>query len=128
VAEPGSVLAAREPAIRLGASVRGGTAPRRDRQSAIAVVRRLRGHTDLGTTLIDVVARYPAQLDEAGSRVVTVSVDTRVMPQLAVGGVIDVIAPDSVVVGDERVGAALARAVADARQWIDADPVGPATA
>jgi len=47
---------------------------------------------------------------------------------LAAGGVIDVIGPDSVVVGDERVGAALARAVADAQRWIDAGPGGPAAA
>jgi len=44
---------------------------------------------------------------------------------LAAGGVIDVIGPDSVVVGDERVGAALARAVADAQRCIDAGPAVP---
>ncbi len=86
------------------------------------VVVRLRGHMDLGTTFIDVLARYAAQLDQVGSRLVVVSVDSRVMRQLSAGGVIDIVGPDGVVVGDERVGAALARAVADAQRWIDAEP------
>jgi SulP family sulfate permease len=89
------------------------------------VVLRLRGHTDLGTTFVDVLARYAVALDQVGSRLVIASVDPQVARQLEVGGVIDVIGADSVVVGDARVGAAVARAVADADQWIDADPDGP---
>ena len=100
--------------------------PRVDATSKRSVVIvRLRGHTDLGTTFIDVLARYATQLDEAGSRLVVVSVDSRVMRQLSAGGVIDIIGPGRVFVGDERVGAALARAVSDAQEWIDADPGGP---
>jgi len=92
------------------------------------VIVRLRGHTDLGTTFVDVLARYGTQLDEAGSRLVIVSVDSHVMRQLQAGSVLDIIGPDSVVIGDERVGAALASAVSDAQAWIDADPGGPASA
>ncbi len=94
------------------------------------VIVRLRGHMDLGTTFIDVLARYAAQLDDAGSRLVVVSVDERVMRQLLSGGVTDIVGPDGVVIGDERIGAALARAVAEAQRWIDADPgdsEGPGT-
>jgi SulP family sulfate permease len=91
------------------------------------VILRLRGHTDLGTTFVDVLARYAAQLDEVGSRLAIVSVDERVVRQLAAGGVIGVIGPENVIVGDERVGAALARAVADAEQWIDSETGGPST-
>jgi SulP family sulfate permease len=86
------------------------------------VVLRLRGHTDLGTTFIDVLARYAVQLDEAGSRLIIASVDRKVVPQLRAGGVLDVIGRESVVEGDHRVGAAVSRAVADGRAWIDADP------
>jgi SulP family sulfate permease len=89
------------------------------------VVVRLRGHTDLGTTFIDVLARYAAQLREVDSRLMVASVDSAVRRQLAVGGVIDIIGSDSVVVGDERVGAALARAVASAQGWVDAGPDEP---
>jgi hypothetical protein len=42
--------------------------------------------------------------------------------QLSAGGVIDIVGPEGVVVGDERVGAAVARAVSDAQEWIAADP------
>lgn len=86
------------------------------------VVLRLRGHTDLGTTFVDVLARYAVQLDEVGSRLIIASVDRTVLPQLRAGGVLDVIGRESVVEGDHRVGAALAKAVSDGRTWIDADP------
>ena len=56
--------------------------PRVDATSKRSVVIvRLRGHADLGTTFIDVLARYATQLDQAGSRLVIVSVDSRVMRQ-----------------------------------------------
>jgi hypothetical protein len=48
------------------------------------------------------------------------SVDTRVRRQLKVGGVIDIVGADSLFLGDERVGAAVAAAVASAHEWIDA--------
>ncbi|MFC6236458.1 SulP family inorganic anion transporter [Longivirga aurantiaca] len=86
------------------------------------VILRLRGHTDLGTTFVDVLVRYAGELDAVGSRLMIVSVDARVMPQLRAGGVIDVIGPDSVFEGDARVGAALARARTEAQDWIARDP------
>ena len=92
------------------------------------VVIRLRGHMDLGTTFIDVLARYAAQLVEAGSRLVIVSVDVRVLRQLRAGGVVDIVGPEGIHIGDERVGAAVARAVSEGQVWIDADPDGPSGA
>jgi SulP family sulfate permease len=89
------------------------------------VIVRLRGHVDLGTTFIDVLARYATQLDAAGSRLVIASVDPQIQHQLAVGGVTDIVGPQGVIGGDERVGAAVARAVAEAHDWIDADPELP---
>jgi len=86
------------------------------------VILRLRGHTDLGTTFVDVLVRYAGELDAVGSRLVIVSVDAQVMPQLRAGGVIDVIGPDSVFEGDARVGAAVARARAEAEAWIASEP------
>jgi len=83
------------------------------------VIVRLRGHTDLGTTFLDVLARYAADLRDAGSRLVIVSVDSRVRRQLEVGGVTDIVGSSGVVVTDERVGVALAGAVAEARAWIE---------
>jgi SulP family sulfate permease len=74
----------------------------RSRSSVVIV--RLPGHLDLGTTFVEVLARYGAELDQVGSRLVVVSVDRRVVRQLSVGGVIDIIGQDGVVVGDERGG------------------------
>jgi SulP family sulfate permease len=86
------------------------------------VILRLRGHTDLGTTFVDVLARYASELAAVGSRLLIVSVDRRVLPQLRAGGVLDLIGTDSVYRGDARVGAAVAHARSDAQAWIDADP------
>lgn len=86
------------------------------------VILRLRGHTDLGTTFVDVLARYASELAAVGSRLLIVSVDRRVLPQLRAGGVLDLIGADSVYRGDARVGAAVAHARSDAQAWIDADP------
>lgn len=88
------------------------------------VVLRLRGHTDLGTTFIDVLARYADELRSVGSRLVVASADERVVHQLEVGGVLDIVGPEGVIVTDQRVGAAVARAVAEGRSWIDADDEG----
>jgi len=85
------------------------------------VVLRLRGHTDLGTTFIDVLARYAADLDSAGSRLVIASADPRVVRQLAVGGVTAIVGQDGVIVADDRVGAAVARAIAEGEAWIEAE-------
>jgi sulfate permease, SulP family len=84
------------------------------------VIVRLRGHVDLGSTFIDVLAQYAAQLAAHGARLLVVSVDQALMRQLRAGGVIDLIGEDSVFMGDERVGAALARAVAEAQAWVAA--------
>jgi len=89
------------------------------------VIIRLRGHMDLGTTFIDVLGRYAEKLRDAGSRLVIVSVDTRVLRQLTTGGVVDIVGPEGIHIGDERVGAAVARAVSEGQDWIDADPDGP---
>lgn len=97
--------------------------PRVEATSGRAVViLRLRGHTDLGTTFVDVLARYASELAAAGSRLLIVSVDRRVLPQLRAGGVLDLIGDESVYRGDARVGAAVARARSEAQAWIDADP------
>jgi sulfate permease, SulP family len=82
------------------------------------VILRLRGRTDLGTTFMDMLHRYATSLVEVDSRLKLVSVSDRVLEQLTVAGVTDVIAEDDVYRGDERVGAALVRAHRDAVDWV----------
>jgi len=82
------------------------------------VILRLRGRTDLGTTFMDVLHRYAVSLRQAGSRLVIVSANERILEQLEVTGTVAVIGPTNVYMGDERVGAALDRAYQDALAWV----------
>lgn len=84
------------------------------------VVLRLRGRSDLGTTFMDVLYRYAKSLEAVGSKLVIVSANDQVREQLDVAGIIGVIGPGDVYVGDERLGAAVKRAYADAEAWIAA--------
>ena len=83
------------------------------------VILRLRGRTDLGTTFMDVLRRYAQALTAAGSKLVIVSASERIQEQLRVTGVTDLITPQDIYAGDERVGATLKRAYADATSWIE---------
>ena len=83
------------------------------------VILRLRGRSDLGTTFMDVLRRYAESLVAVGSKLVIVSASERIIEQLAVTGITDVIGEENVYPGDERVGATLARATADADAWVD---------
>jgi sulfate permease, SulP family len=98
------------------------------------VIVRLRGRSDLGTTFMDVLYRYAKGLAALGSKLVIVSANKRIQEQLAVTGITDVIGSENLYTGDERVGATLKRAHADAMAWIktnrrvggsDADGTGP---
>ena len=83
------------------------------------VILRLRGRTDLGTTFMDVLRRYAQALTAAGSKLVIVSASERIQEQLRVTGVTDLISPQDIYAGDERVGATLKHAYADATAWIE---------
>jgi sulfate permease, SulP family len=82
------------------------------------VILRLRGRTDLGTTFMDVLRRYAQALAACGGKLVIVSASDRIQEQLRVTGVTDLIAAENIYAGDERVGATLKRAYADAVAWI----------
>ena len=83
------------------------------------VILRLRGRTDLGTTFMDVLHRYAQALVATGSKLVIVSASERIQEQLRVTGVTDLISPENIYSGDERVAATLKRAYADAMTWIE---------
>jgi SulP family sulfate permease len=91
------------------------------------VILRLRGRTDLGTTLMDVLRRYAQALTAASSKLVIVSASERIQDQLRVTGVTDLISPQDIYTGDERVGATLKRAYADATAWIEHNRPGAGT-
>ena len=84
------------------------------------VILRLRGRSDLGTTFMDVLNRYAQALAAVDSKLVIVSANERIIEQLGVTGITDVIGEANIYPGDERVGATIKRAHADAVAWVDA--------
>lgn len=82
------------------------------------VILRLRGRSELGSTALEVLHRYAAALAEFDSRLVIVSTNERIDQQLAISGITDIVGPEWVYRGDERVDATLKRAVADAAAWV----------
>ena len=84
------------------------------------VILRLRGRSDLGTTFMDVLHRYAVALAGADSKLVIVSANDRIIEQLSVTGITEVIGDENVYPGDERVGATVKRAYADAEAWVEA--------
>ena len=91
------------------------------------VILRLRGRTDLGTTFMDVLLRYAQALVATDSKLVIVSASERIQEQLRVTGVTDLITPENVYSGDERVAATLKRAYADAMTWIERNQLAGGT-
>jgi SulP family sulfate permease len=85
------------------------------------VILRLRGRSDLGTTFMDVLYRYAQGLATLGSKLVIVSANQRIQEQLAVTGITDLIGAENLYTGDERVGATVKRAHADAMAWLAAN-------
>lgn len=83
------------------------------------VILRLRGRSDLGTSFMDVLRRYAEALAAAGSKLVIVSVNERIIEQLEVTGVTGVIGDENVYPSDERVGVTIERPLADTAAWVE---------
>ena len=92
-----------------------------DASRGAVVILRLRGRSDLGTTFMDVLHRYALALAGVGGKLVIVSASDRIIEQLRVTGITDVIGEANVYPGDERVGATVERAYLDAIAWVDAN-------
>jgi sulfate permease, SulP family len=68
---------------------------------------------------MDVLSRYAHALAAVDSKLVIVSANERVQEQLVVTGITDTIGAENVYAGDQRLGAAVQRAHADALAWIE---------
>ena len=86
------------------------------------VILRLRGRTDLGSTFMEVLRRYGEDLAQANSKLVLISGDDRILEQLAVSRVTDVVEPGDVYSSDEWLGKTVKIAHRDAQAWVAADP------
>lgn len=85
------------------------------------VILRLRGRSDLGSTFMDVLRRYAHSLRAAGSKLVIVSANERLIEQLTATHVLDAVRRDDIYPGDEWVGRTVRQAHHDALNWIDAN-------
>ncbi len=82
----------------------------------------LRGETELGSTFMEVLARYAQALRERESQLMLAGVDPAVLTQLERTGHLRTIGRSNVFLVDERVGQSLQEAVDAAEQWIAAQP------
>ncbi|MDH3753709.1 MAG: SulP family inorganic anion transporter, partial [Acidimicrobiia bacterium] len=82
------------------------------------VIVRLRGRTDLGSTLTETLGRYAEALRAAGSKLVLISDSQRVRAQLAVTGVKSSIGSGNLYESDEWIGVTMRRAHDDAVAWV----------
>jgi sulfate permease, SulP family len=85
------------------------------------VIIRLRGKSDLGTTFMDVVARYAYALRSANCKLVVTYADEKVSDQLSVTGAAVALGEDNIYESDEWLGATVRRAHEDAEAWIAAN-------
>ena len=82
----------------------------------------LRGETELGSTFMEVIARYAAVLREQGSRLALSGVAPSVQIQMERTGLLHTLGRQNVFIADERVGQALQEAMDAAERWIAAQP------
>jgi SulP family sulfate permease len=93
-----------------------------ERSRHAVVILALRGETELGSTFMEVVARYAEALRGQESRLMLTGVDPAIKVQLARTGMLQTIGRENVFLVDERVGQALQEAVDAAERWIAAQP------
>jgi SulP family sulfate permease len=84
------------------------------------VIVRLRGRTDLGSTLTETLSRYAEALHAKGSKLVMITDHENVMSQLAVTGVTKSVGEENLYRSGEWLGRTLQRAYSDAEAWVAA--------
>lgn len=87
-------------------------------QNSVLIVR-LRGRTDLGSTLIETLGRYTKALSAVNSKLMLITDNERVLEQLAVAGLIEVVGSENIYRSDEWVGRTVRRAHDNAWEWVN---------
>ena len=83
-----------------------------------AIVLRLRGRTDVGATLVDVLSNYADTVDEAGGRLYLTGLGDRALDELARSGKLRLKGPVQAYEATSIVGESTRRAAAEARTWL----------
>lgn len=82
----------------------------------------LRGETELGSTFLEVIARYAEALRQQEGRLMLSGVAPSVEVQLERTGLLQALGRGNVFIADDRVGHALQAALDAAEQWIAGQP------
>ncbi len=89
-----------------------------------AVILAMRGKKDIGSTFLQVVARYARRLQRRKSKLMLVGIAPSVLEQMERTGILRIIGRENIFVATEGVGTALLQAVDAAEAWITAQPSG----
>jgi len=84
------------------------------------VILRLRGRTNLGSTIFNVLERYAHELARHGGKLVLSGVSDALYLQLKRTDLFKLVGEENVVRADRRPAAAMRRAIAAAQAWLDA--------
>jgi SulP family sulfate permease len=88
--------------------------------AAVAII--LRGHSEIGSTLVTVLQRYARALQARDGKLMLVGVDPAVRDQLDRTGVLKLIGEENVFLATPQIGEALNQAVAAAKAWLGQTP------
>ena len=84
------------------------------------VILRLRGRSEIGTTVIEVLQRYASALTRVDSKLVVVTDSERVVHQLEATGAARVLGADNIYLGTEWLGETVRLAHDEAQAWVAA--------
>ncbi len=82
------------------------------------VVLRLRGRADVGSTFLELIRRYSAQVAEGGGYLALVGIGPALLDQLERTGAADVVGRDHIYLAQPALLASVEEAVADAETWL----------
>ena len=82
----------------------------------------MRGKKDIGSTFLQVVARYARRLQRRKSKLMLVGIAPSVLDQMERTGILRTIGRENIFMATEVVGQALLQAVDAAEAWIAAQP------
>jgi SulP family sulfate permease len=102
-----------------GADIIGGLLPKAGGSHRPAVVLRLRGRADIGSTFLGIVERYRGEIEQAGGILLLAGVGPELHEQLERTGVLDAIGEDRVCEAQSTLTASVSVAVDSAQQWLD---------
>ena len=91
----------------------------------MAVIFRMRGRTQIDSTMVRVLERYAQQLQANGGKLILAGVGEHVMEQLRKTETTETIAEEDIFMATDTLGAATIEALAAADKWLEKQGVKP---